>query len=132
MRDWKAVLQVTRSSALLLVTSEVGDVLKARLPLSPSHPRALLTLLEGLSLWDGEPLTPEKLKKGLEEVKDFNAQGLIPPITLTADDHQGGGRGRISQWDGTKWVPKTDWYAAYQDVVWGLVKKNAEEFKKQN
>jgi len=80
----------------------------------------------------GEPLTPEKLKKGLEEVKDFNAQGLIPPITLTADDHQGGGRGRISQWDGTKWVPKTDWYAAYQDVVWDLVKKNAEEFKKQN
>jgi len=57
MRDWKAVLQVTRSSALLLVTSEVGDVLKARLPLSPSHPRALLTLLEGLSLWDGEPLS---------------------------------------------------------------------------
>jgi branched-chain amino acid transport system substrate-binding protein len=80
----------------------------------------------------GEPLTPEKLKKGLEEVKDFNAQGLIPPITLTSEDHQGGGRGRISQWDGAKWVPKTDWYAAYQDIVWDLVKKNAEEFKKQN
>jgi branched-chain amino acid transport system substrate-binding protein len=80
----------------------------------------------------GEPLTPEKLKKGLDEVKDFNAQGLIPPITLTAEDHQGGGRGRISQWDGAKWVPKTDWYAAYQDVVWDLVRKSAEEFKKQN
>jgi len=80
----------------------------------------------------GEPLTPDKLRKGLEEVKDFNAQGLIPPITLTAEDHQGGGRGRISQWDGAKWVPKTDWYAAYQDVVWDLIRKNAEEFKKQN
>ena len=80
----------------------------------------------------GAPLTPDKLKKGLEQVKDFNAQGLIPPITLTAKDHQGGGRGRISQWDGTKWAPKTDWYNAYQDVVMELVKKNAEEFKKAN
>ena len=69
--------------------------------------------------------------QGLEQVKDFDAQGLIPPITLTAEDHQGGGRGRISQWDGAKWVPKTGWYNAYQDVVWDLVKKNAEEFKKQ-
>ena len=80
----------------------------------------------------GEPLTPDKMKKGLEQVKDFNAQGLIPPVTLTASDHQGGGRGRIAQWDGAKWVPKTDWYAAYQDIVMGLVKKNAEEFKKAN
>lgn len=56
MRDWKVTLQVGRSSALLLVTEETSDVLKARLPLSPSHPRALLTLLEGLSLWCGEPL----------------------------------------------------------------------------
>jgi branched-chain amino acid transport system substrate-binding protein len=80
----------------------------------------------------GAPLTPDKLKKGLEEVKDFSAQGLMPSITLTAADHQGGGKGRISQWDGAKWTPKTDWYAAYQDIVMDLVKKNAEEFKKSN
>ncbi|MFM9500821.1 hypothetical protein ACKI1Q_45560, partial [Streptomyces galilaeus] len=65
----------------------------------------------------GAPLTPDKLKKGLEEVKDFSAQGLMPSITLTAADHQGGGKGRVSQWDGAKWTPKTDWYAAYQDIV---------------
>jgi len=56
MRDWKTVLRVTRHEALLLVTSEEGDLLKARLSLSPQHPRALLTLLEGLALWGGEPL----------------------------------------------------------------------------
>jgi len=71
----------------------------------------------------------EKLKAGLESIKDFDAQGLIPPVTITAKDHQGGGKGRISQWDGSKWVPKTDWYAASQDLVWELVRKNAEEFK---
>jgi branched-chain amino acid transport system substrate-binding protein len=85
-----------------------------------------------IALEKGEPVTAASLRQGLEQIKDFNAQGLIPPVTITSKDHQGGGRGRISQWDGAKWVPKTDWYAAYQDVVWDLIKKNAEEFKKAN
>lgn len=85
-----------------------------------------------IALEKGAPITPASLKQGLEQIKDFNAQGIIPPVTITPKDHQGGGQGRISQWDGAKWVPKTGWYAAYQDVVWDLIKKNAEEFKKAN
>lgn len=85
-----------------------------------------------IALEKGGPVTAASLRQGLEQIKDFDAQGLIPPVTITPKDHQGGGRGRISQWDGGKWVPKTDWYAAYQDVVWDLIKKNAEEFKKAN
>ncbi len=51
-------LRTTISEARLLCTSpEWGDVLKARLPLRPCHPRALLTLLEGVSLWNGSPLS---------------------------------------------------------------------------
>lgn len=56
MPEWKTVLQVTASSAFLLVTSEGQDLLKAKLSASPGHPRALLTLLEGLALWHGEAL----------------------------------------------------------------------------
>ena len=36
---------------------------------------------------------------------------------MTAKDHGGGGKTRIEMWDGTKWVPQTDWIAAYDDVV---------------
>jgi branched-chain amino acid transport system substrate-binding protein len=78
---------------------------------------------------EGEPLTSAKLKKGLESLKDFKADGLLPGITVTPEDHQGGGQGRIAQWDGVGWVAKTGWYAAYQDIVWDLVKKSAESFK---
>jgi hypothetical protein len=56
MRDWKTVLTVTSSDALLLVTREASDLIKAKLPLRPQHPRALLTLLEGLALWSGASL----------------------------------------------------------------------------
>jgi hypothetical protein len=46
-----------KDAKLLVTTTELGDVLKARLPLMPAHPRALLTLLEGLALWQGQPLS---------------------------------------------------------------------------
>ena len=32
----------------------------------------------------GWPLTPEKIKAGLEAMKDFNANGLMAPVTVTA------------------------------------------------
>ena len=55
-RSWRSTLRVTREETRLLVTHPQGDLLKARFDTTPSHPRALLTLLEGLSLWSGEPL----------------------------------------------------------------------------
>jgi branched-chain amino acid transport system substrate-binding protein len=78
---------------------------------------------------EGAPLTPAKLKKGLESIKNFTADGLLPRVTVTATDHQGGGQGRIATWDGSAWRPDTGWFAASQDVVWDLVKKTSAEFQ---
>jgi hypothetical protein len=75
MHDWKTVLRVTRREALLLVTSESSDLLKARLPLSPSHPRALVTLLEGLALWGGQPLPV--VVSATESSEDWLGSGLF-------------------------------------------------------
>ncbi|WP_234026804.1 ABC transporter substrate-binding protein [Melaminivora suipulveris] len=71
----------------------------------------------------GAPLTAEKIKAGYETIKDFNADGLMPPITITAEDHQDGGWGRVSEWKGGKWVNRGDWTRAYQDDVWKLIKE---------
>src|SRR5215510_13286756 len=57
MRAWMSTLRVTSTEVSLLVRDqEAGDRLKARLPTRPRHPRALLTLLEGVALWQGERL----------------------------------------------------------------------------
>lgn len=40
----------------VLVQDGATTLAKARLPHSPAHPRALLTLAEGLALWTGRPL----------------------------------------------------------------------------
>ncbi len=55
--SWKGAVHATpREVKVLVVDPEQGDVLKARLPPPTQHPRALLTLLEGIALWRGQPL----------------------------------------------------------------------------
>lgn len=76
------------------------------------------------------PITGAWLNAGLHAIKDFTADGMIPATTITNADHQGGGKGRISRWDGAKFVPVTDWYSANQDVVWAEIKKYSSEFAK--
>ena len=78
----------------------------------------------------GMPLTPAKIKAGLESLRDFDANGLIAPVTVTAKDHGGGGKTRIDMWDGKKWVPQSDWIAAYGDVVDPVVKEQSAELLK--
>ncbi len=56
MATWPTTLRIGREMKLL-VQSELGDdVIKARLSLRPPHPRALLTMLEGVALFSGQPL----------------------------------------------------------------------------
>ena len=74
--------------------------------------------------------TAESVNEGLRSITKFTAEGMLPPVTITKTDHQGGGQGRISQWDGKRWVAKSDWFSASQDVVWQLIKASSDEFKK--
>mgnify|MGYP001053501271 CR=1 FL=1 len=83
---------------------------------------------QALKNHDGK-FTPETMKAGLESIKDFDADGLFAPITITAKDHGGGGKTRIEMWDGKQWVPQTDWLSAYDDVIWGVVREYSSKFK---
>lgn len=78
---------------------------------------------------DGLPITAQSYKAALETLKDYDANGLMAPITVTADDHGGGGKTRIEMWDGETWVPQTDWIAEYSDVVWDVVKESSSKYE---
>ncbi len=54
---------------------------------------------------EGLPITPTSYKAGLESLEGYDANGLMAPITVTAEDHGGGGKTRIEMWDGETWVP---------------------------
>lgn len=77
---------------------------------------------------NGSPLTAESMKSGYEAIEDFDANGLMAPVTVTPQDHGGGGKTRIEQWDGANWVALTDWSADYTDVVWEVIKESSGKF----
>ena len=56
-RSWSALLEVKSDSVKLRVwDAKLSLALRAELVRHPDHPRALLTLLEGLALWSGAQL----------------------------------------------------------------------------
>jgi branched-chain amino acid transport system substrate-binding protein len=65
----------------------------------------------------GGNITGEDAKKGFEKISDFTLGGLVPPLKITPQDHEGGGLVQIWQVKGGKFVKETDWFAAYQDIV---------------
>jgi branched-chain amino acid transport system substrate-binding protein len=65
---------------------------------------------------DGK-ITGADVKAGFEKISNFTLGGLVPPLKITATDHEGGGLVQIWQVKGGKFEKVTDWYAAYPDVV---------------
>jgi branched-chain amino acid transport system substrate-binding protein len=72
---------------------------------------------------DGK-ITGEDAKKGFEKIANFTLGGLVPPLKVTPQDHEGGGLVQIWQVKGGKFVKETDWFAAYQDVVAKHIKES--------
>ena len=80
-----------------------------------------------LSLTHGQKPTGEDLKKGFEMIKDFALGGLVPPLTVTADDHEGGGWVQIFQVKGDGFQKMTPWIQAYRQMVVDTANKTAKE-----
>jgi branched-chain amino acid transport system substrate-binding protein len=66
-------------------------------------------------------ITGADVRNGFYEIKDFTLGGLVPPLQITKQDHEGGGWVRIFQIKGGKYVPETDWFRAYRQVVQELL-----------
>jgi branched-chain amino acid transport system substrate-binding protein len=65
----------------------------------------------------GAAPTGEDVKHGFEQIHDFTLDGILAPVKLTPEDHEGGGFVQVWQVEGGKMVRKTDWFHAYPDVV---------------
>ena len=61
--------------------------------------------------------TGEDVRKGFEQIKDFTLGGLVPPMEITAANHEGGGWVQIFQVKGGKFVKETEWFRGYPDVL---------------
>src|ERR1700675_4169740 len=70
-------------------------------------------------------ITGPDAKAGFEKISNFTLGGLVPPLKITAADHEGGGLVQIWQVKGGKFEKSTEWFAAYQNVVAKHIKEAA-------
>jgi branched-chain amino acid transport system substrate-binding protein len=72
-------------------------------------------------------VTGDDVRKGFERISGLTLGGLVPPLKITPENHEGGGLVQIWQVKGGKFVRQTDWFAAYQDVVQKHIKEAAKK-----
>jgi branched-chain amino acid transport system substrate-binding protein len=85
-----------------------------------------------------QPMTGMQVQWGLEHLtltptslKELGAEGLLPPLTLSYRDHEGGGGVKFQQWDGQQWRVLTDWIATDQALVRPLVEASAAKYARE-
>jgi branched-chain amino acid transport system substrate-binding protein len=103
--------------------------------------RALLTteaIRTAMRHFGNQSLTGAQVQWGLEHLsltptylKELGAEGLIPPLTLSCRDHEGGGSVQFQQWDGQQWHATTDWIATDQALVRPLVEASAAKYAQE-
>ena len=64
----------------------------------------------------GRPNTVD-VKNGMEAIKGFTLGGMVPPMAVTPQDHEGGGWVQVWSVKGGKLTRTTDWFQAYRSVI---------------
>ncbi len=85
------------------------------------------------------PINGEQAQWGLEHLdiddarlKEIGAFGLEQPLKLSAKDHEGGGAGKIIQWDGEKWnIVSNGWVNSDRSLLLPLIYERAAAYAKE-
>jgi branched-chain amino acid transport system substrate-binding protein len=62
-------------------------------------------------------ISGQDVKNGFEHIRNFTLGGLVPPIAITPENHEGGGWVQIWQVKNGKLTRVTDWFRSYPDVI---------------
>jgi branched-chain amino acid transport system substrate-binding protein len=84
--------------------------------------------------------TAEQVRWGMENLnitdkrlEELGMKGLMRPLKVSCDNHEGNGLALVQQWDGKKWTIVSDWIEPMREVVRPKLEAAAvEEGKKLN
>ena len=74
--------------------------------------------------YGNKPLTGEQVRWGFENLnlteqrlEQIGMKGMLQPLRVTCENHEGNGKAAVQQWDGRKWTIISDWIEPIRDVV---------------
>lgn len=100
---------------------------------------AVEAIRKAQSKFGNRPITGEEAQWGLENLKldearlkEIGADGLVQPLELSIKDHEGGGAGKILQWDGEKWnIVSNGWVRSDRELLLPLIYERAAVYAKE-
>jgi branched-chain amino acid transport system substrate-binding protein len=77
-----------------------------------------------MAKYGNKPLTAEQVRWGFENLnlteqrlEQIGMKGMMRPIRVSCENHEGNGMAAVQQWDGKKWTIVSDWIEPMRDVV---------------
>lgn len=85
-----------------------------------------------------KPLTGEQVRWGIENLdvtearlKQLGFAGIMQPLKVTCNDHEGVRKARIHQWDGKAWKFTSDWIEGDNKLLRPMVEEAARRYAKE-
>ncbi len=82
---------------------------------------------------------PEDVRRGFEtldiseaRLKEIGMEAFAAPVKVTCEDHNGHNKVFVAEWDGTKYVKGSDWYAPLKDIVRPMLEAAAKEYAEKD
>jgi len=102
--------------------AKVGEVLYNRTLINAMlNVEAIRTAMKK---YGNKPLSGEQVRWGMENLDisekrldEMGMKGLMRPLKVTCENHEGNGLALVQQWDGKKWTIVSDWIEPMRDVV---------------
>jgi len=102
--------------------AKVGEVLYNRMVVNAMlNVEAIRT---AMTKYGNKPLTGEQVRWGFENLnitdkrlEELGMKGMMRPLRVTCENHEGNGLAFVQQWDGKKWNVVSDWIEPIRDVV---------------
>jgi branched-chain amino acid transport system substrate-binding protein len=77
-----------------------------------------------MTKFGNKALTGEQVRWGFENLnlteqrlEQLGMKGLMRPLRVTCENHEGNGLALVQQWDGKKWTIVSDWIEPMRDIV---------------
>jgi len=101
---------------------DVGEVLYNRTIINAMLDTEAIRL--AMTKFGNKPLTGEQVRWGMENLnlteqrlEQLGMKGLMRPLRVSCENHEGNGLALVQQWDGKKWTIISDWIEPMRDVV---------------
>ncbi len=70
----------------------------------------------------------QNLNLTAERIEQMGMTGLLEPLSISCNDHEGGGKVIIQQWDGAQWTQISDWITPNRDLIRPMYEESAMKY----